>query len=436
MLSTTHFNEVASRWPGDVGTGRSTTLPFGQAALFADPDQKSNVQTVAEDVLSTVRFPWYAADEIRATALLHQPCLFDAPAAQIVRFHSGSSAYWDFRGYMLAGVPIGITATALPGSRSSRVIGLVATYTAHGGTVFVDSGAFGAFCAGRELDFEADVFSVYDQILQACSTPKNLHFVMPDVVGDPVASMGLQRVHADRIHAWMDAGVTCIFPLHSPDDSSFLAAIKMLAGHRGFTIGVPSNVAAWSLPQLLSFCAAHRPASIHMLGLGNAQKVQAIGQEVLRVSPQTSLSCDSCTLIAHAGQGRRLTDRCRTRLADAIDWVMNDPSACVDLLDLATFVADVLTEPGFLPDADVIRLAKHFKVNESQLVRAGRAEGLSSVLCPLDPDEQWLHSALSEYVRDQLYVPKLEQVLRGPIRAWEVARLAGMPDELEFANSG
>jgi hypothetical protein len=433
---TEHDREVSRPLAASLSAASgASALPFAQAGLFANDELLwDEAESASVDLLSSVRFPWYADDEIHSSALPQQPGLFGSTSVKIDRFHSGSSAYWDFRGYMLAGVPIGITATALPKRHPERVVDLVASYTAQGGLVFCDSGAFGAFCAGRSLDFASEVFPVYDRILSACTAPQNLRFVMPDVVGDPAASMALQHAHADRIRAWMDANVVCIFPLHSPSDTRFLSAIKTLADGRAFTIGVPSNLEAWSLSELLSFCARHQPASIHMLGLGQAQRVQAVGDEVARVSPLTSISCDSCTLIAHAGQGRRLTDRCRTRLADAIEWVMDDPCADVPFPDLSTYLADLLYTPNYLSEADVLMVAKHLDVDEQSLVMAGQTEGLAAVLSALDPDEQWLHEKLGTFVRDHLYQPKLERTLRGPIRAWEVARLAGMPEEDEPAS--
>jgi len=404
-------------------------LPFAQAGLFQDEDLSFVEPGSANvDLLSTVRFPWYASDDLHSSALPHQPGLFGSSAVKIDRFHSGSSAYWDFRGYMLAGVPIGITATALPKKDPEQVIGLVASYTSQGGLVFCDSGAFGAFCAGRSLDFASEVFPVYDRILSACTSTQNLRFVMPDVVGDPAASMALQHAHAERIRGWMDAKVVCIFPLHSPSDTTFLSAIETLSDGRAFTIGVPSNLEAWSLSELVSFCAKHQPVSIHLLGLGQAQRLRVVGEEVSRVSPRTSISCDSCTLIAHAGEGRRLTDRCRTRLADAIDWAMNDPCADVPFSDLSTYLADLLYTPNYLTQDDVSLIAQHLQVDPQALLVASQTEGLAAMLSPLDPDEEWLHEKLSEIVQEHLYRPKLERALRGPIRAWEVARLAGMPE--------
>ena len=147
------------------------------------------------------------------------------------------------------------------------------------------------------------------------------------------------------------------------------------------------------------------------------------------VSPDTEVSCDSCTLLAHVGRGRRLTDRCQTRLADAVEWIIEDPTAQVPYTDLATYVADLLDVPDYLLEVDVRRLAQRFELDADELLHASSTEGLGAVLGTLDPDEQWFHRELAIFASDELLRPKLERALRGPIRAWEVARVAGMTDE-------
>lgn len=369
---------------------------------------------------SRVRYPWNQAEP----SIHQQRALFEAACVHVDRFHSGSSAYWDFRGYMLARASIGITATELPKGDGGRLLRLIAQHTQGGGLVFVDSGAFGAFVARRALNFEREVFPVYDAILGAGAPATQLRLVMPDVIGDPQASMCLQRRHASRIRAWMDAGAQCIFPLHSPDDQRFLRAIHAVAEGRAVTVGVPSNLEAWSFKDLTRFCERHRPPRIHLLGLGQADKVQAIAQALASVSEGTTISCDSCSLIAHVGQGRRLTDRCHSRLSDALQWIMHDTSAEVPFPVLSTCVTHALYTPNFLDERAVILIAERFGVEVSAALTAARTVGLLEVLSPLDPDEEWLESDLFEFIGLEVYGPELERLLRGPIRAWEVARLA------------
>lgn len=375
-----------------------------------------------------IKFPWYEKERERSNAAPAQTSLFGGDAMPVTRFHSGSTAFWDAKGFMLAGVPVGITATAMPKRHGERLMKALGEYTRRGGLVFVDSGAFGSFVAGEKLDFEQSVFPVYDALMEACE-PRGLRLVMPDVVGNPEASMALQKQHAEQIRGWMRGGAQCIFPLHSPSDERFLRAIEGVAGGMTWTVGVPSNLEAWSFPELQAFCARHQPERIHLLGMGQPSRVMVVAEGVAQVSPGTEVACDSCTLLAHVGYGRRLTDRCNTRLKDAVEWVIEDPTAEVPYPDLSTYVSCLLDEPNYLDDDDVRRVARRFKLCEVELLKASSTEGLGAVLWTLDPDEQWFHHELSIFARDELLKPKLEQVLRGPIRAWEVARIAGMPDE-------
>ncbi|WP_199899035.1 hypothetical protein, partial [Ideonella sp. B508-1] len=239
-----------------------------------------NVIDEAEKALPSLRFPWYEPERRPQAEASAQASLFGAGRRAVDRFHSGSSAYWDCRGFILAGVPVGITATALPKQDGGKLLDLVAAYTGRGGLVFVDSGAFGAFVAGEGLDFERDVFPAYDELVRRCARPGQLRLVMPDVVGNPVASMELQQRHAGRIRGWIASGAHCIFPLHSPSDSAFLEAIEAVTAGMPYTVGVPLKSGAWSFAELQRFCRAHKPARIYMLGLGATKKVEAVAQGV------------------------------------------------------------------------------------------------------------------------------------------------------------
>lgn len=378
------------------------------------------------DRCANVRFPWYADEPAKACS---QGSLFDHAGAAPVKFHSGSSSFWDLRGCVLAGAPVGLTATAVGKASGRRTLRHARDYASRGGMVFCDSGAFGAFVAGRALDFEADVFPVYEQLLQGCKAPDNLHFVMPDVVGDPEASLALQLANAERLRGWMRSGVRCLFPLHSPTDDRFFDAIKAIAQGCEFTVAVPSNLEAWSLPELVRFCQRHEPARIHLLGLGNARGVDAVCDALARVSPLTQISCDSCTWLAHVGEGRRLTDRTRTRLRDAVRWVMEDSSAEAPFPTLSTYMTQALWTPNFLDERFLPGIARLFEIDEQHLIQAARTQGLLAVLGSLDPDDEWMQDVLREHLREHVYGVELARILRGPIRALEVARLAGLPAE-------
>lgn len=397
----------------------TSTLP-GVSPL--EPSETHQEATFGVDQVDadTIRFPWYEPERKRSARV--QTSIFGS-GIEPLRFHSGASAFWDFRGFTLAGAPVGITATAVSRPMRGRMLELVAQYASRGGWVFVDSGAFGAFVAGKTLDFANDVFPLYDELTAAGANARQLFLVMPDVVGNPSASMALQMKHRDRIAAWIRAGARSIFPLHNPEDRRFLEAIKEVSKGYRFGIGVPSNLAAWSPKQLERFCEREQPAHIHLLGMGSDARVRAMADLVGAISPNTEISCDSCTLLAHLGRGRRLTDRCVSRVEAAVEWILDDPSAETPFDDLSTYMVDVLWTPGHLSDDEIHGIAKHLCVDPEPLLRASKSEGLMEAIAHLDPDEQWLHYSLAWYVRENIYGPKLAAMLRGPIRAWEVARL-------------
>lgn len=121
------------------------------------------------------RHPWWLEEQRTATRL--NPDLFSASSpAPVERFGSGASAFWDFLGYALVGMPVGVTATEL----TAKVRAKIVSYVDRGGRVFVDSGAFGAFRAGKEMDFEGLVFPVYDDLCRRTQRRQGLLLVMPD----------------------------------------------------------------------------------------------------------------------------------------------------------------------------------------------------------------------------------------------------------------
>lgn len=98
------------------------------------------------------------------------------------------------------------------------------------------------------------------------------------------------------------------------------------------------------------------------------------------------------------------------------------------LPDLSTYLADVLCTPGFL-SADQAECVAHYlgyrgPAWRSRFVSAAAGPGLRDVLAQLDPDETWMPQAVANVVAERLYRPWLRRVLAGPIRAWEVARIA------------
>lgn len=369
----------------------------------------------------------YAWDEEEKAASGEDADLFGVPDVPLTIYRSGASAKWDFLGYRYARSPVGITATELP----SRVVPYVVQYLDDHGEVFVDSGAFGRFRQGQSLDFETEVFPLYEELLAATTRPQGLLLVAPDIVGAQAESLALQTAHAERLRRWCETGASVIFPIqegHANPVAAYTAIAKLL-GNLPFVVGIPSNAKAWSADDLVRFVKAVRPSRIHLLGLSATVKARQWALKVQCASPETQVTCDACQIIAHAGQGRRLTDRCQSRM-DAVLSQAADTGSPVGveeadaLPDVETFRHCLYDSPHLLTAALARDLAIALDAPEwGSRFEAAVPNGFQEVFAQLDPDETWLQERLIDVV-PQLYADWLRVVLAGPIRAHEVGRLA------------
>ena len=130
-------------------------------------------------------------------------------APPVTSFRSGASSPADFRGYMAARVPVGVSLAEIgPGSSTWRMI---STYARSGGHVFVDSGAFTAFTKGRPVDFDR-VMALYGRLADNAIGAR-LHLVMPDVVGDQAASFDLLARHRAAVIALISRRLDALVPI-------------------------------------------------------------------------------------------------------------------------------------------------------------------------------------------------------------------------------
>ena len=396
-----------------------------QSKLFAIDRRGGLSEGVGPVIETRLRYPWWEGEAGGSTNRTGDMFSEASAIGKAERFGSGASAKWDFLGYALVGSPVGVTATEL----SPGVMKLIVSYLDRGGRVFVDSGAFGAFRAKTQLDFEKQVFPRYEELLRGTRCPQGLLLVMPDVVGDQHATLALQRRFLSRIVTWIERGVEAIFPVQNPDADPIgvYADIRALIGNRPHAVGVPSNERAWKPHQVVGFAGQVRPGRMHLLGLARKSVLRQIERDVADVSPDTRLSCDACELIAHAGKGRRLTDRARSRMESAIECVERGSDPEVPLPALSTYMVDVLYTPGFLSPKQAIMVGESMGYSgpewASRFADASRA-GMLDVLGRLDPDEEWIHDAVTEVVAARIYRPWVRRTLAGPIRSWEVARIA------------
>ncbi|TXG99926.1 MAG: hypothetical protein E6R08_00400 [Nevskiaceae bacterium] len=402
-----------------------------QAEMFEAQDE---VGTQAKRALVR-RYPWWAIEEDPdgANGGGEPGQLFESTVRpEVIRYGSGASAFWDFLGYRKAGAPVGITAIEI----GPDVIEVARDYAAAGGKVFLDSGAFSALSEGRVLDFEREVFPIYEAMMADGKGASQMLVVMPDRIGDPAGSLELQRKYAADIRRWMDLGIEAMFPIQATGQRAieWFRTIEELVDHREFVTGIPSNACAWTMDQVLHFAKAVQPKRMHLLGLGKKQTVDCMAARVAEVSAKTVLTCDSCQILANVGQGRRLTDRAQTRLDAMVAEALSARPSETVLMTVHEYLFDVCHTPGFLTTAEAVALgaALGYSTPEwAEKFAQGAAQGMWVVLASLDPEEEWLDDVLRAVVVRDLYEPMLRKMLSGPVRAYEVARMV-MADNPEW----
>lgn len=187
-------------------------------------------------------------------------------------FRSGMSSKSDLRGAIEAGVPVGVVAGLLT---TSALLMSIPRYLDRDGHVFVDSGAFGAWLTGEELDWR-DILSRYQAMANMTSHPEKLFVVAPDKVGDQSGSMEALEAWALQVRELIDQGCQVIVPIQagSLPGQDMIERTAALLGTRQFIVGIPSNRAAMSIRE----CGTLRHSAFHILG-----RVQANEEQIERI---------------------------------------------------------------------------------------------------------------------------------------------------------
>lgn len=199
-------------------------------------------------------------------------------------FSSGMSRRSDFLPALRANHSIGVDIGEMSANATNALAAAVADSTAE---VFVDSGAFACFRAGLRgkpslVDF-AQVFERYDRLAHAVSVADNngcgdaasrMHYVLPDVVGDQVASLAMLRKFADSARCYNEFA-NAIVPMQSGAMTliEFYDAATVILNCNFLTIGVPSAEAAIDNDELMALLVA-RPTifGVHVLGAASAKR--------------------------------------------------------------------------------------------------------------------------------------------------------------------
>ena len=201
-----------------------------------------------------------------------------ALAKRVRRFASGMSRTNDFSAGVRAGHGVGVDVGQLSDAAMRELADRAANQQAQ---VFIDSGAFSLFKRSLKdeyasaMDFDA-ILAKYDKLQQYIQDANTAEehlvptlLVMPDVVGDQAASLGLVSKYRDWIKAEARFSVSRpVVPLQRGDMSlsEVYESVVQTLGTDNFVVGIPSNAAAISPEEFTEFLRTSRPKAIHILG--------------------------------------------------------------------------------------------------------------------------------------------------------------------------
>ncbi|CAB4137661.1 hypothetical protein UFOVP326_49 [uncultured Caudovirales phage] len=310
-------------------------------------------------------------------------------APPVMSFRSGATRPADLRGYIEAGVPVGIALGEL--TPDGPVWGMLVRYARAGGQVFVDTGAFTAFTQGRPVDWPA-VLDMQSRL--AREVPGGgLHFVAPDLVGDQAGSLALLAQHRDRIAEWRALGHDVLVPIQRGQlrpYEAWQAAVRAL-GSADFSCAIPSNKVAFDQKDIRDlFGGPVKPARAHLLGVAADQaKLGAMVRDIHALSPRTIITSDANRIRAKVGEGRPITEGQRRMARELGEDVWNGAPG-VEEFDETELLAKVAHDTGWLRPDQVRELAAAVGVTapraQDAWVAAHNVDGLADLLDEWDPD--------------------------------------------------
>lgn len=310
-------------------------------------------------------------------------------APPVMSFRSGATRPADLRGYIEAGVPVGIALGEL--TPDGPVWGMLVSYARAGGQVFVDTGAFTAFTQGRPVDWPA-VLDMQSRL--AREVPGGgLHFVAPDLVGDQAGSLALLAQHRDRIAEWRALGHDVLVPIQRGQlrpYEAWQAAVKAL-GSADFSCAIPSNKVAFNRDDIRDlFGGPVKPARAHLLGVAaDKAKLGAMVRDIHALSPRTIITSDANRIRAKVGEGRPITTGQRRMARELGEDVWNGAPG-VEEFDETELLAKVAHDTGWLRPDQVRELAAAVGVTapraQDAWVTAHNVDGLADLLDEWDPD--------------------------------------------------
>lgn len=254
----------------------------------------------------------------------------------------------------LAGRNIGLAANvdAVEGapwrSRRPALGRLLVDYLVAGQPVYVDSGVYPRWVAGRPLpDFDR-VFAFYVSLLDRSRNPDALAVTAPDVIGDRRQTRDLQRRYCHPLQALLKKGVRLVVPVQGRTASELQDSMEEIGGRfPGAWVGVPvrrndtTPLKALVLALLrLGRVSKSTPPTLprlHLLGLGGSPRVEiyaarvAVIYRILRGPKIYGLLRER--QLEAGGVLARLLAQVESPDEGVVDWLVKAPMS--DLLRLA-----------------------------------------------------------------------------------------------------
>jgi hypothetical protein len=288
----------------------------------------------------------------------------------VTYFASGSNIPQDVRGLFEVGQPVGIAVHEMQDDTELELARIAGTDF----PVFLDSGAF------SEVVFDADGPKVVSPITDAewdrrltiyerlaALLGSMLYAVAPDKIGFQADTLDRLAQWADRVKGIRAMGARILVPIQCGSMSrvDFGHKVAAIFGDTNWIPAFPCKKGGTSLEEIIEYVAAHRPAAVHLLGLGIKQVAFIDGLQ--DAAPDLKVFCDSMMIRPYLGQGKPLTEAKRRvgedLMAEVGCWGTPDPTVMqrdakplMDYTDYIVFPSEWATRTMLVRFADALNL--------------------------------------------------------------------------------
>lgn len=245
---------------------------------------------------------------------------------RVTVFASGANEAREIRGFALAGVAIGVSASLIREASIRELLNAP-------GHVFADSGAFSEVAIGLEGPKVVAPISdrewkrriaVYRRLAVALGS--RLSVVAPDRVADQQTTLERLFRYRTAMNELAGLGAEILIPVQNGDLSP-IEFYREAVATAGLTLvpAMPMKKAASSFTDVLEFVRVIRPARLHLLGMGYERaKARTLVARLQMIAPEIVISMDSNRLRAVTGKGRVMTEAEKRMRAEEPEGVFSE----------------------------------------------------------------------------------------------------------------